>query len=148
MYAANMNHTYEYGKGYTHTDIRNRMRAEDRRSEDRIARNRIRRQQELKNNFLALIITICLITACSFTVSAFRSNAKTEPPVSYKYYKSIAVSNKDTLWSLAEQYMDEDHYDSITDYIDEVRNINSLAGDVIHYGEYLIIPYYDSNFIE
>ena len=90
------------------------------------------------------LVTICLITVCSFTLSAFRSNAKNGLSTSDKYYKSITISNHDTLWSIAEQYMDAEHYDSIQDYIDEVRQMNSLTGDFIHYGEYLVIPYYNA----
>lgn len=121
-----------------------RMRVEDVRSERRILKNKIRRQREMKKNFLILVMTVCLIVTCSISLSGFRSNAKDESTeVSYKYYKSIAVTGYDTLWSIAEKYMDEEHYDSITDYIEEVKSMNSLTNDTIHYGEYLIIPYYD-----
>ena len=101
----------------------------------------------MKKNFLILVMTICLIVTCTISMSGFRSNAKDDSTaVSYKYYKSITVANNDTLWSIAETYMDEQHYDCINDYIEEVKHMNDLTSDVIHYGEYLIIPYYDSNF--
>ena len=124
------------------------MRIEDIRSERRILKNRIRRQRELKKNFLICVMTICLIITCTISMNGFRSNAKDESTaVSYKYYKSISVANNDTLWSIAEQYMDDQHYDCINDYIEEVKSMNDLIDDVIHYGEYLIIPYYDSEFV-
>lgn len=146
MYANSINYTHGNILTHKHTNIPDCMRTADNRSERRIIKNRIRRQQEMKKNFLILVMTICLILACSFTISVFRSNAKNETATSYKYYKSIAVSNNDTLWSIAEQYMNNDYYDSINDYIDEVKRMNSLSGDSIHYGEYLIIPYYNNNF--
>ena len=125
-----------------------RMRIEDIRSERRILKNRIRRQREMKKNFLILMMTVCLIVTGSVSVSGFRTNAKDDSTeVSYKYYKSITVNNHDTLWSIAEEYMDAEHYDSVNDYIAEVRRMNSLTSDTIHYGEYLIIPYYDNNFV-
>ena len=125
-----------------------RMRIEDVRSERRILKNKIRRQREMKKNFLILVMTVCLIVTCSISLSGFRSNAKDDSTeVSYKYYKSIEVTNNDTLWSIAEKYMDGEHYDSIADYIEEVKSMNSLTNDTIQYGEYLIIPYYDSNFV-
>ena len=117
------------------SDSINCTRPEDRRSESRIVRNRIRRQQEMKKNFMLLSMTICLIIVCSFTLSTFRANAKSKAAASYKYYKSIVVSNNDTLWSIAEKYMNEDHYASLTDYINEIKSINSLSGDSICYGE-------------
>lgn len=125
-----------------------RMRIEDVRSERRIRKNRIRRQRELRKNFLIFVMTICLIVTCSISLNGFRSNAKDDSTeVSYKYYKSIVVANNDTLWSIAEKYMDGEHYDSINDYIREVKSMNDLTDDVIHYGEYLIIPYYGSEFV-
>lgn len=124
------------------------MRIEDVRSERRILKNRIRRQREMKKNFLIFIMTICLIVTCSVSMNAIRSNAKDDSTeTSYKYYKSIFVSENDTLWTIAEKYMDEDHYDSINDYIQEVKSMNTLTDDIIHYGEYLVIPYYDNSFV-
>lgn len=124
------------------------LRIEDVRSERRIIKNRIRRQREIKKNILILIMTVCLIITCSVSLSGFRSNAKDDTTeAAYKYYKSIVISNDDTLWTIAQKYMDEEHYDSINDYIREVKSMNSLMDDVIHYGDYLIIPYYDSNFV-
>ncbi len=123
----------------------NYMRTEDIRSERRICRNRVRRQREMMKNFLILAMTICLIVTCSVVLSGFRSNAKDDSTeTSYKYYKSIVVSGDDTLWSIAEEHMDVDHYDSINDYINEVKAMNSLSDDAIHYGTHLIIPYYDN----
>ncbi len=123
----------------------NYMRTEDIRSERRICRNRVRRQREMMKNFLILAMTVCLIVTCSVVLSGFRSNAKDDSAeTSYKYYKSIVVSGDDTLWSIAEEHMDVEHYDSINDYINEVKAMNSLSDDAIHYGTHLIIPYYDN----
>lgn len=123
-------------------------RSEDLRSERRIHNNRIRRQREMRKNFLMLIMTVCLVVTCSISLNGFRSNAKDDSvKTSYKYYKSITIDNNDTLWSIAEEYMDEEHYDSINAYINEVKNMNSLTDDEIQYGEHLIIPYYDDTFI-
>lgn len=118
------------------------MRTEDIRSERRIRRNRVRRQREMMKNFLILVMTVCLIVTCSVALSSFRSNAKADAEPSYKYYKSIVVSNNDTLWSIAKEYMDKEHYTSVNDYINEVKTMNSLSGDSICYGNHLIIPYY------
>lgn len=124
------------------------MRIEDVRSERRILKNRIRRQQEMKKNFLILLMTTCLIVLGSVSLSGFHSNAKDDSTeVIYKYYKSITIANDDTLWSIAEQYMDADHYESIGDYINEVKKMNAMTDDVIHYGDHLIIPYYDNSFV-
>jgi hypothetical protein len=123
-------------------------REEDARSERRIRNNRLRRQREMRKNILMFLMTICLIITCSISLNGFRSNAKDDSVrTSYKYYKSIMVERNDTLWSIAEEYNDKDHYDSIKDYIKEVMQINSLSDDEIHYGDYLIVPYYDEKFV-
>lgn len=118
-------------------------RTQDSRSERRIRNNRIRRRREMRKNFLLFVMTLCLIITTSVAVGSFRSNAKGDPAKeTYRYYKSIIVSEHDTLWSIAETYMDEMHYDSIQDYIKDVMRINNLKNDAIYADAHLIVPYY------
>lgn len=114
------------------------------RSERRIQKNRRKRQQEMRRHcLLTIVMTICLVLIFSISINSFRSNAKSSESLhSHKYYKSITISNEDTLWSIAQTYMDKEHYDSIYDYMNEVKQINSLASDDIIYGNHLIIAYY------
>ena len=53
-----------------------------------------------------------------------------------------------TLWSLSQDYLDEIHYESTMDYIEEVKKINHLADDGIKAGQRIIFPYYSSEYIE
>lgn len=118
------------------------------RSETRIKRNRIRRQKEIRRHIMMTILTICLVITFSFTINSFLSNAKDDSShTSYKYYKSITITKEDTLWSIAQEYVDEEHYDSIDDYIKEVKKLNKLSNDTITYGEHLIIPYYSDEYV-
>lgn len=118
------------------------------RSERRIRNNRIRRQKEMHRHFLMLVMTFCLVLIFSISISSFLSKAKDDSEESYfKYYKSIAISKEDTLWSIAQEYMDTDHYESVEDYIKEVKQTNHLNSDVITYGTYLIVPYYTNEYI-
>ncbi|MCM1104124.1 MAG: LysM peptidoglycan-binding domain-containing protein [Lachnospiraceae bacterium] len=120
-----------------------RRSTQDIRSERRIRNNRIRRIREMRKNFLLFVMTLCLIATTSIAVSSFRSNAKGDPAKeTCRYYKSITVSERDTLWSIAETYMDEMHYDSIQDYISDVMHINNLKNDAIYADAHLIVPYY------
>lgn len=120
----------------------------DVRRERRIRNNRIRRQREMRKNALLIIMTFCLVFTVAVSMNSFLSNAKEESsPVSYKYFKSITIENGDTLWSIAQEYMDNDHYDNVHDYINEVKKMNALSGDDITYGQYLIIPYYGTEYI-
>lgn len=118
-------------------------RPQDIRSERRIRNNRIRRRREMRKNFLLFVMTLCLIVTTSVAISSFRSNAKNDVSrETYKYYKSIVVSDSDTLWSIAETYMDAEHYESVYEYIREVMRINSLTNDAIYADAHLIVPYY------
>lgn len=120
----------------------------DMRRERRIRNNRIRRQREMRKNVLIVIMTFCLIITAAISMNSFLSNAKEESsPVSYKYFKSITIENGDTLWSIAQEYMDDDHYDTVYDYIHEVKKMNLLSNDDITYGQHLIIPYYETEHI-
>ncbi|MDD6811766.1 MAG: LysM peptidoglycan-binding domain-containing protein [Lachnospiraceae bacterium] len=120
----------------------------NRRSERRIKNNRIRRQKEMRKNFLLVIMTVCLVITFSISMNSFLSNAKDDSSqTSYKYYKSITIENGDSLWSIALEYMDAEHYDSVNDYIDEVKKMNALVNDNITYGQCLIVPYYSTEFV-
>ncbi len=121
----------------------------DHRSERRIRNNRIRRQKEMRKNFLLAVLTLCLVFTFSFSISSFLSNAKVESsPVYYKYYKSITISNGETLWSIAKENMDDEHYASVNDYIKELKQVNSLKSDSISYGANIIVPYYSYELVE
>lgn len=97
----------------------------------------------MRKNFLLFVMTLCLIVTTSLAVSSFRSNAKNDASKEIsKYFKSIVVSDSDTLWSIAETYMDEEHYDSVYEYIREVMRINNLKNDAIYADAHLIVPYY------
>lgn len=127
----------------------NDYRMRNYRSEQRIRNNRIRRRMELRRKILMSILTICLVITFSVGINGFLSNAKDHSsPVSYKYYTSITVSKEDTLWSIAEKYMDREHYSSANDYIQEVKSMNHLQNDMITYGEHLIIPYYENMYMK
>ncbi|MEE0418605.1 MAG: hypothetical protein UDG86_00995 [Lachnospiraceae bacterium] len=61
----------------------------------------------------------------------------------YKYYTDIKVDNGMTLTDIAEDYMTEG-YGTPEEYINEVRQINSICEDEIYYGQKLMIPYYSA----
>ena len=103
---------------------------------------------ERKKFAAVLIFTICLAGALAITFGSFLSKAETkESDVTYyKYYTNIEIQPGDTLWTLAENYMDE-NFESKEAYMAEVREINSLNDDSkIIAGQYLIMPYYSTEY--
>lgn len=96
-----------------------------------------------KQQYYIVLMTLCLAIAVVVTYGSFISVAKNKSdntPI-YKYYTSIQIQSGDTLWDLANDYITTE-YQSINDYINEVKNLNSLETDDIHEGQYLTVPYY------
>ncbi len=90
-----------------------------------------------------LLATILFITIGS-AFSDAHGNAQ-ESPITYKYYKSIIIQPGDTLWDIALEYKTDD-YGSTQEYVDELKEINSLESDSIQESQYLMIAYYDEEF--
>lgn len=88
------------------------------------------------------ILLVCLIVFLFFR-TASTANAGTENSVRYKYYTSIQIENGSSLWDIAQEYMSEE-YPSAEEYIQEIKQINHIDGDLIYAGSYLCIPYYSS----
>lgn len=110
--------------------------------------NRQKRQRQLRYHFMAAILSLVLILAISILFISFSTEANDmEHQPSYKYYKSIKISKGDTLWSIANDHYDSDHYKDINAYVAEVKKLNSLTSDNIVAGNYVIVPYYASEFV-
>lgn len=117
-------------------------------SERRIRNNRIRRRRELRRCFFTFVFTLILSAGISVTFFSFRTKAQSSnEEIQYKYYKSIVIEPGDTLWNLAEEYGVLEHYDSRQEYIEEVMRMNGLSDDQIITGQYIIIPYFSSEFV-
>lgn len=61
-----------------------------------------------------------------------------------KYFTNITIEEGDTLWEVASEHMDEEHYDSVYEYMDELKEVNNMSSDNIYVGQNLVITYYDS----
>ena len=90
-----------------------------------------------------LFIAVCLILVVgAFALGSDNKNANVNASTyNEKYYKCINIYEDDTLWSIAEANISEE-YDSIEEYIAEVKYINNLTSDKIYCGATLVIPYY------
>lgn len=101
------------------------------------------KKQKFISGLLILIITLMFnIIVNSNFVKAEDNSANTDG--CNKCYKSIVLEYGDTLWGIATEYKGI-YYESTQDYIDEVMSINHLTTDKIHAGQYLAVPYYESN---
>ena len=108
------------------------------------ASRRRKRSVHVKKLFVGMFSLIMILGLSAFYGSGLVSahdNAK-DYQVRCKYYKSIQIHSGDTLWNIAEEYMADD-YESVSDYITEVKKINKLSSDQIQDSQYLTVPYYD-----
>jgi cell division protein YceG involved in septum cleavage len=87
-----------------------------------------------------LILSIMILLGTS--IHAF-AGSKHEPQPVYKYYTSVRVEKGDTLWSVADKYMDASQTDKAS-YIREISELNHLSDDEIRAGEYLVVAYYST----
>lgn len=102
---------------------------------------------ERKKIILAAGLTFCLILALAITFGSFLSraeNKEVEDTVYYKYYTNIVIQPGDTLWDLADDYLE--HYESKEEYIKEVSRLNSIKDGRIISGQNLIMPYYSTEY--
>lgn len=90
------------------------------------------------NNIMLTVLLILVITIVFFGGMHI---VKADEAVEYeKSFVSIEIKHGDTLTSIAQEYAKSAA--DYNDYIDEVKNINSLKDDTIHSGCYLLIPVY------
>lgn len=79
--------------------------------------------------------TICILTNTEKCIAGSNED---------KYFTNITVQEGDTLWELASEYMDEEHYDSIYEYMDELKHMNNMTSENIYAGQNLVVTYYKS----
>ena len=103
---------------------------------------RIRKEKVGVKGLLVSVFIIGFLVFLLFQTSNI-ANAGTPNSVRHKYYTSVEIESGSSLWEIAEEYMTEE-YDSVEDYIKEVKQINHLTEDLIYEGAYLCVPYYSS----
>ena len=101
----------------------------------------VRRQRGLLA--VAIILVVALGILLGTSMNALASSDK--DIASYnKYYVSIRVESGDTLWTIADEYIDGFNIEK-SDYIEEVCQINEISKNEIHAGDYIVVPYYSQD---
>ena len=117
-------------------------------SDQRRLRNKRLRQRQVQKNLALLVVAVFLVVAFSILCGSIFANAESQDTArKFKYYTSIEIKYGESLWSIAEEYIDRDYYDSIKTYIDEVMRINHLPDENIRAGQHIIVPYFTAEFI-
>ena len=116
----------------------------------RAFKRKIRRQREQRKKIASVILTVCLITICVVSYHSLTSSANTgTEEFSFKYYTDVTIKYGESLWNIADEYIDYSHYDNKADYIKEVCSINNLEdASEICSGQTLVVPYYSTEFVK
>jgi len=101
----------------------------------------VRRQRGILALTIILVIAFGILLGTS--INALASSDKDISSYN-KYYVSIRVESGDTLWTIADEYIDGFNL-SKNDYIAEVCQINQISEDEIHAGDYIVVPYYSQD---
>lgn len=91
----------------------------------------------------AAILTV-MLTAFLFASVIVKAQSGSSALNERIYYTNITVEKGDTLWKIAEEYIDYGHYDSIYEYMEHLTRLNHLTSDNLFAGEHLIVTYYAS----
>ena len=102
-------------------------------------------QRARRRRILLFCVTILLVFGVGVCFGTLLARAdETAEDSAYKYYTKIEVQKGDTLWEIADRYMDREHYEGRREYIIEVMNINHMTTDRLTVGKKLIVPYYSA----
>lgn len=114
-------------------------------SEYRKQRNKEKRLRHFRRQCFLVLLTVFLILFLTVSYHAILSKATSDDTVSYKYYTSIEIVYGDSLRSIADRYAGKE-YATVEDYVHEVMAINHLQEESLIAGQYLIVPYYSTEF--
>ena len=114
------------------------------RSYKRILRLRRERRQKTIRFCVTVIATFCMILVLAASYGTIKSNANS----GFKYYTKVTVKAGESLWDIADEYIDYDVYESKNSYIAEVKRMNHLEdSDDIMAGQTLIVSYYSTEYV-
>lgn len=126
------------------------MKRETRRSMNRTENRHKNIIRRINKRRVIQLLSLFLISFLFIGVFAVHSKAssKADRSQKYKYYTQICIEYGDSLWSIADQYMDRSVYNRAS-YIAEIKSINHIEdNNLIQEGKKLIIPYYSDEIKE
>ena len=98
----------------------------------------VRRQRSIIAIVIIVLVSLGILLGTGMSVLA---SSKADPSAYNKYYKSIRVEYGDTLWTIADEYIQDLNIEK-TDYIAEICALNHIDGNDIKAGDYIVVSYY------
>ncbi len=95
----------------------------------------------VRNRFM-IFIWLIIASSIVLSLSIISTEVTAQRTVACeKSVTSVKIEKGDSLWSIASQYFTEE-CGNMNSYIEEIMYSNGLTSDVIHEGNYIIVPYY------
>ncbi|WP_026490673.1 LysM peptidoglycan-binding domain-containing protein [Butyrivibrio sp. XPD2002] len=114
----------------------------DRYKRAALAKRRRERAARRRLVILGVMTSVIIFMAIILSFS-FSSDASSKNNEQYKYYTSVSVNVGDSVWTIAEEYMDDLHYRSTKEFVNDIARINKISPDtMLKAGTNLIVPYY------
>ena len=115
--------------------------------ESQIFKPGTRKNQLFSNNkahlsIICIFIFAMVLIICSGIIIANAAVSDDAKSDQFKYYTSINIEKGDTLWSIASEYVSGTK--TISNYVNELKEINNLQTDCIYQGQNLIVYYYST----
>lgn len=107
--------------------------------------NRKRREKQLRRRIITtLVMASVIIFLVMFISFSFMSDASANKDhEQYRYYSSVTVTAGDSVWSIANEYMDPLHYRSVKALVNDIASVNRISSDAkLVAGSQIIVPYY------
>lgn len=104
-----------------------------------VLRNRRIRRARMKRRILMIMILLALAAMFIFgRISAHAINTADESSLSDVSYVVITVEDGDTLWDIASEWSVHTD-DDVRTYLDNLRDMNKISGDLIKEGQQLLV---------
>lgn len=105
----------------------------------RAAARRMNRQKRRERLLILAAAAMIMIFVMIRTSSVSAKSAAGEPKT--RYYTSITIESRDTLWDIAGKYYDSAR-ENRRDYIRTVKSMNGLTDNTVKAGSHLVIYYW------
>lgn len=107
-------------------------------------RRQLNHRKVLRRRIAVGILSVLLVLLFVLSFNSIAQANEEIPETTYKYFTYHTVDKGDTLWSLAEEYIDYTFYKNIQEYVSEVKEINHMTDDNIRIGQTVVIPYFST----
>ena len=87
------------------------------------------------------VLTAAFIICIASTSAAKSADSRREVLI----YKTVEIENGDTIWKIANEYYDGDHYRNVKSYASEIARLNANGDGILYVGSKIVVPVYSDS---